>query len=88
MMKSRVAGVERHPANLSPSDIGDNTWLNSLTAWQLKLYWSTHTNNFDAGDESRGHDYWKRAKAASARWADERGALSAEDLKTQFEPLS
>ena len=94
MMKSRVAGAERHPANLSPSDIGDNIPLNSFTAWQLKLYWLKLTDNFDAGDESRGHDYWRRGKAVSARWADDRSALlaasalSAEDLKTQFEPLS
>jgi uncharacterized Zn finger protein len=75
MMEPGVAGAECHPANLSPSDIGDNTRLNSLTAWQLKLYWSKLTDNFDAGDESRGHDYRRRGKVVSARWADDRSAL-------------
>lgn len=94
MMKARVAEAECHPANFLPSDIGDNIPLNSFTAWQLKSSWSKLTNNFDAGDEPRGHSNWRRGKAVFARWADDRGALlnasalSAEDLKTLFEPLA
>jgi hypothetical protein len=70
MMESGLVGAECRAANFLPGDIGDNTWFNSFTARQLKLSWSKLTDNFDAGDESRGHDYSGRCKAVSERWVD------------------
>ncbi len=35
----------------------------------LNLSWANLTDNFTAGDESRGHDYWKRGKVVFTRWA-------------------